>query len=42
MKSREIMELEARLGHHFQRRELLEQALTFGRGRRLVQRFVQR
>jgi len=28
MKSREIMALEESLGHHFQRRELLEQALT--------------
>jgi ribonuclease-3 len=28
MKSREIMELEESLGHHFQRRALLEQALT--------------
>jgi len=28
MKSREIIELEASLGHHFQRHELLEQALT--------------
>src|SRR6266851_1801224 len=28
MKSREIAELEKDLGHHFQRRELLEQALT--------------
>src|SRR6202171_3129569 len=28
MKSREIMALEENLGHHFQRRELLEQALT--------------
>ncbi len=28
MKSRDIMTLEASLGHHFQRRELLEQALT--------------
>src|SRR5260370_3171595 len=28
MKSRDIMALEESLGHHFQRRELLEQALT--------------
>ena len=28
MKSREIMALEESLGHHFQRLELLEQALT--------------
>src|SRR3984893_7377857 len=28
MKSREIMALEESLGHHFQRRELIEQALT--------------
>ncbi|MGA9495237.1 MAG: ribonuclease III [Terriglobales bacterium] len=28
MKSREVVELEERLGHHFQRPELLEQALT--------------
>src|ERR1700687_3736685 len=37
MKSREIMALEESLGHHFQRRELLEQALTHSSQAREVQ-----
>jgi ribonuclease III len=37
MKSREIMALEESLGHHFQRRELIEQALTHSSHAREIQ-----